>query len=325
MEGNIRELVGEVKARNAKRVLVQVPDGLLWKTQEILDALYAAGIQAFMWLEPCYGACDLRDVEAERLGCDLLVNVGHSDFGVDEKIPTLYFIWKVDVDVMPALEKEWQKLDEYKNIGLVSSVNFLHILPAVQKFLESKGKTALIGKGSLMSGQVLGCNVSSALVIDRNVDAFLFVGSGQFHPLGIGLRLEKPFFVLDVERGEISRPDYSLFERQRYAAIAKAEEANDFAILVSTKPGQHFVDPFMMKERLEALGKRAWIFTLDLVLPERLEGVHADCYVNTACPRITVENRTAFRKPLLNPDEFAELMRNLERISQASNPAKINI
>src|SRR3989338_9289486 len=116
MEGNIRELVGEVKARNAKRVLVQVPDGLLWKTQEILDALYAAGIQAFMSLEPCYGACDLRDAEAERLGCDLLVNVGHSDFGVDERVPTLYFIWRVEADALCVLVKEWDKISENKNI-----------------------------------------------------------------------------------------------------------------------------------------------------------------------------------------------------------------
>src|SRR3989338_3347077 len=177
MEGNIRELVGEVKARNAKRVLVQVPDGLLWKTQEILDALYAAGIQAFMSLEPCYGACDLRDAEAESMGCDLLVNVGHSDFGVNERVPTLYFIWKVDADVKPILEKEYGKIAEYKSIGLLSSVNFLHILQDAKAFLEEKGVRAYIGKGSFLEGHVLGCNVSSALVVDKNVDAFLFVGS----------------------------------------------------------------------------------------------------------------------------------------------------
>ncbi|MBI4017428.1 MAG: diphthamide biosynthesis enzyme Dph2 [Candidatus Aenigmarchaeota archaeon] len=313
MVDNIRELVDAVKTKGAKRVLVQVPEGLLMKAQDILDALEAAGVRAFMSLEPCYGACDLRDAEAESLGCDLLVNVGHSDFGVNERIPTLYFIWKVDADVKPILEKEYEKISEYKSIGLLSSVNFLHILQDAKAFLESKGQRAYIGKGSLLEGQVLGCNVSSALVVDKNVDAFLFVGSGHFHPLGVGLRIDKPFFVLDLERGVLERPDYTKFLKQRYAALALARDARTFAILVSAKPGQHFVDPTVIKERLGRLGRKAWVFTMDRITPDKLLGVNVDAYVNTACPRITVENRGAFRRPLLNPDEFAELMRSIEK------------
>lgn len=335
MDNNIRELVEAVRARlrtldvrstseprsedGAKRVLVQVPEGLLWKAQEILDALYEADVRAFMSLEPCYGACDLRDAEAQSLNCDLLVNVGHSDFGVDERVPTLYFFWRTEADPIPTLEKEFHKIEPYGDIGLVSSINFVHVLDDVKRFLESRGKRAYVGKGSLIPGQVLGCNVSSALAVDRDVDAFLFVGSGHFHPLGIGLRIDKPFYVLDLERGQIVRPDYTLFQKQRYAALALAQDAQTFAILVSAKPGQHFVDPFTIKERLERLGKKAWIFTMDRITPDKLEGIRADVYVNTACPRITVENRTAFKKPLLNPDEFGELVRAFEaREAQAA-------
>ncbi|QQG39480.1 MAG: diphthamide biosynthesis enzyme Dph2 [Candidatus Aenigmatarchaeota archaeon] len=318
VEGNIAELVEAVRARGAKRIFIQIPEGLLMRAQDILDAFDSANVKAFMSLEPCYGACDLRDAEAESLNCDLLVNVGHSDFGVNERIPTLYFIWKVDANAIPALEKDWQKLAEYKSIGLVSSVNFLQILPEVKAFLESKGAAAHIGKGSLMEGQVLGCNVSSALAVDARVDAFLFVGSGHFHPLGIGLRVDKPFYVLDLERAEITKPDYTKFLKQRYLALALAREAQSFAVLVSGKPGQHFVDPYTIKERLERLGKKAWIFTMDRITPDKLLAIRADAYVNTACPRITVENRGEFRKPLLNPDEFAELMRELESAARVA-------
>ena len=39
-------------------------------------------------------------------------------------------------------------------------------------------------------------------------------------------------------------------------------------------------------------------------ITEKLEGLDLDAYVNTACPRIAIEDRTNFKKPILNPDEL---------------------
>ena len=36
-------------------------------------------------------------------------------------------------------------------------------------------------------GQVLGCNTSSAGAVMEDIDCFLFVGTGSFHPLAVAL------------------------------------------------------------------------------------------------------------------------------------------
>ncbi|MBN1385483.1 diphthamide synthesis protein [Candidatus Woesearchaeota archaeon] len=79
----INRLKEEIRKRNAKRVLLQLPDGLKPKAKEIVDELqkYSA-VEVFVWLGSCYGGCDIPDVKA--LGVDLIVQYGHSIFHKEE-------------------------------------------------------------------------------------------------------------------------------------------------------------------------------------------------------------------------------------------------
>ncbi len=47
------------------------------------------------------------------------------------------------------------------------------------------------------AGQVSGCNYSNAKSIASEVEAFLFVGGGMFHALGIALGTSKPTIIAD--------------------------------------------------------------------------------------------------------------------------------
>lgn len=301
--GNLEELVEKIKAAGAKRVFVQLPEGLLTGSRELEEKL--EGIETFISLEPCYGSCDLRDCEALRLGCDLIVNVGHSDFGLRSRVPVLYYEWRVDWDPVPVLEKILDNLPE--KICLVSTVNFLDTLEKAGKFLESHGKKCYTETGSKTKhpGQILGCDVSAALKLEKKVDAFLFLGSGVFHPLGMALRTSKPVFSLNADKNSLEQVDAEKFLRQREVAKGLAGDCKTFGILVSTKPGQlHAEEALRIKKKLESQGRKAFIFTMDCITPEKLEGLGMDCYVNCACPRIAIENRTSFRKPILNPEEI---------------------
>lgn len=299
----LQDLVQKIKEINPKRVLIQLPEGLITKSQELEELLNKEGIESFVSLEPCYGACDLRDCEAERLGCDLLVHVGHSDFGVKPKVPVLYYEWRIKYDPVPVLEKNFEKLKNFKKIGLVSAVNFLDSLEKAKKFLDSSGKKCFIG------GQILGCNVSNALKIEKKIDVFLYIGSGLFHPLGLALNTNKLVLSLNVEKQKIEAVDKETFEKQRYVAQEMVKDAYKFGILVSTKPGQIQIKrAIRIKNMLESKGKKAWIFTMDQITPEKLLGLDLDCYVSTACPRIAIENRTSFKKPILNPEELQSII-----------------
>jgi 2-(3-amino-3-carboxypropyl)histidine synthase len=69
---------------------------------------------------------------------------------------------------------------------------------------------------------------------------------------------------------------------------------------VSTKPGQHlFQAPVeKVKEKLEAQGKRVYLFVGDLITDTELRNFsHIEAWVNTACPRLMDDD---FEKPIVN-------------------------
>jgi len=281
--------------------ILQVPDGLKRKTLEIADELGDVLIDC----ESCFGACDLAIQEAKVLGCDKIIHYGHSKL-IDSDIPVEYVELREDYDPIPVLEKDLDKIKEEK-IGLISTLQFLDSLEKAKKFLEEKGKIVKMGKGKFYSGQILGCDISSPKSIEKEVEAFLYIGSGKFHPLGLAFKTEKPVYVLDVEKNEINdlKELKEKFLKQKYAAIALAKDAKKFGILVSVKPGQLNLElAKKIKKKLEDKKKKAYILVFNEIKPEKLEGLELDCYINTACLRIAIENRTESKKPILNPDEI---------------------
>jgi 2-(3-amino-3-carboxypropyl)histidine synthase len=277
--------------------ILQVPDGMKRKALKIADDLGDVLIDC----ESCFGACDLAIQEAKVLGCDKIVHYGHSKV-IDTDIPVEYVELRQCYDPLPILKRH--SINE-RRIGLVSTLQFLDSLEKARKYLEEKGKIVKIGKGKFNAGQILGCDVSAAKSIEKDTEAFLYIGSGNFHPLGLAMQTEKPVYFLDIEKGEISVVDKEKFLKQRYAAIAIAKDAITFGILVSIKPGQlNLKLAKEIKKKLEAKGKKAYILVFNEIKPEKLIGLDLDCYVSTACPRIAIDNRTDFKKPILNPDEI---------------------
>ena len=290
-----------------EKIMIQAPEGYKKKLLEFADN--EEGKEIFISVEPCYGACDLRDREAKQLGCDKLIHYGHNNFGVQSSVPVGYVILQPEIDPVPMLEKNLEALKEYKKIGLVSTVQFISTLPEMQSLLAKHGKEGIIGTpangrwGASSPGQILGCDVTAAQIIDDKVDCFLFVGTGQFHPLG--MRTKKPFFVLNPEKDSLERNDidHDKLEKQRYARIAIAKMSNKFGLLLSTKDGQFFPSVAQrIRDILQKNGKKVYTLVADEFTPEKLMGIDVDCYVNCSCPRIT-EDSGRFGKPLIGPQD----------------------
>jgi 2-(3-amino-3-carboxypropyl)histidine synthase len=301
------ETIRMLKKAGARRVLVQVPEGLKPRARDIAAALEKEGFVPFISVEPCFGACDLIDREAVGMA-DALLHIGHSDYGLKASVPVVYEEMMFEHDPVPLLSKHLNSLKPYTNIGLISTVQHLPGLAKAKVFLESHGKSALLGKPSraLHPGQVLGCDYSAAKSIEGRVDCFLFIGSGRFHPLGLAMETAKPVLFLDTEAGSLTNlsEEKKTLERLRGAGIAKASQAKAFGILISTKPGQAHPDLAMeAKGRLESLGKKAFILVANQVTPEKLLGLGVEALVNTACPRIR-EDARAFRMPIISPSDI---------------------
>ncbi|TKJ17722.1 hypothetical protein CEE44_04280 [Candidatus Woesearchaeota archaeon B3_Woes] len=70
----LNRVVKGIKEKKAKTVLIQLPDGLKSKANEIVDTIHhETDAKCFIWLNSCFGACDTPKVDA-----DLLVQWGHS-------------------------------------------------------------------------------------------------------------------------------------------------------------------------------------------------------------------------------------------------------
>ena len=287
------------------RIFLQVPEGLKRRVFEIADEL---GEDVVISGETCFGACDIKPDEAKRAGCEKIVHYGHTKF-LESDIPIEYKEIREKIDVIPILEDNLEMIKEFDNIGVVTTLQFLDVLKDVKKFLEDNGKKMVLGKGqkAVYEGQVLGCDPYAGVSIKNDVDCFIYIGSGKFHPLGLLLKTEKPVFSLDIERNEMKSIDdfKDKFLRQKYVAVEMVKDAKRFGILVSSKPGQMNIElAEKIKDELRAEGKKAWILMFDEVKPEKLEFLELDAYVNTACPRIAIEDRAAFKKPIVNPDEL---------------------
>lgn len=85
----LNKIIKTIKKQKAKRVLLQFPEGLKPYAQVISSYIeQEAGCQCFIWLNSCYGACDVP-LETERLGIDLIIQFGHSKWNYEKEVKVL--------------------------------------------------------------------------------------------------------------------------------------------------------------------------------------------------------------------------------------------
>jgi len=306
------KLLAEITGRGARRILIQLPDGLKNEGTRLAGLVRAkTGADVFVSAVPAWGACDLSLDAAARLKADLLVHYGHNEFLRDtsNRVPVVYIPARSNHEIIPVVEKAVSIL-QGKNIGMATTIQHLHKLPEAVRLLEAKGFNVHVpGRGpwSHETGQVLGCDYFGLKRIQSEVDSFLMVGS-YFHGLGAALSVDKPIVLADPYDGTVKILDHDRDQiiRQRYAMVDKARMASNFGIIVSTKPGQS--NPQMalsILKQIEEAGKKAVILYADEIVPQKLlDFTDIDVFVDTACPRLALDDPERFPKPIITRDEI---------------------
>lgn len=293
---------------------LQLPEGLKSDGASLADELRRkTGADVFIIGYPCYGACDLF-VGFKRYA-SALVHFGHSPIPSMGEHPDVLFVEvRADVDITAAMEAAVGSLPQ--RVGLLATVQYVGLLPEAASIIEGTGRTAVIGEGDTRichPGQVLGCNCSAALSIQDAVDGFLFVGEGDFHPLAAAFGISKPMSVLNPVTGELRTVDdvRDRILRKRFAAIESSRDAKEFIVLVSGKAGQDRMPAAKeICSKLRAAGRKAEIVILDEINPGALIPFRADAYVNTACPRIAMDDSVKYPKPMLTVTEVDHILGN---------------
>lgn len=296
------------------RLLLQFPEGLKQQALAYAQSLEKDGNEVFVSASPTFGACDLALDEARSIHADKLIHFGHAEFQrVDFNVE--YVEYRVDAP-LAILEDSLRMIKEARRIGLVTTIQHVHQLGSIKEFYERNGKTVIIGKPygfAKARGQILGCDVGSAATIDREVDAFVYFGGGMFHPLGALLNTTKPFLVVEPFANKVEFIDAyrSVYKGRSRGKVLKALDATRFGILLTTKNGQHNGNlASILKRRIEKDGLTACILTANTFDFTSLENMREfDAFVNTACPRIAVDDTDRVSKPLISANELMEVLR----------------
>jgi len=288
--------VERLRQRGAETVALQFPAGLKRQAWGVASRLRDAGFAVIVSGDPCYGACDLA-LDALSMA-DVLVHFGHAPVG--ELPDVIYEPVQADFDVI-ILERALPLLAG-RSVGLVTTVQHVHMIDAMAAFLVGKGIECRTAPGDHRSpavGQVLGCSYEAAR--GTGADEILYVGTGIFHPLGIQLATRARVVALDPYTGEAQVVDASRLLRQRFAVIERARNAESIGIILSTKSGQQRL---ALARRLAMLSDKAVIVAMREVCPDELLNLGFSAYVNTACPRLAYDDQVRFPVPVLTPAEF---------------------
>ena len=303
------------------RILLQFPEGLKQEALKHAKRLESEGNEVFVSASPTFGACDLALDEARSLKVEKLIHFGHAEFQHVE-FNVEYVEYRIDAP-LTLLDKSLNMLKGFKTIGIVTTIQHVHQLNSIREFYERNGKIVVIGKPygfAKMPGQILGCDVGSSASIDRIVDAHVYFGGGIFHPLGALLATTKPFLAIEPFGNRIEFIDRmrETYARKSRGKVLASLEAKNFGVMLTTKNGQHNAQlAGLLKERIEEQGFSAAILTANTFDFESLNNMREfDAFVNTACPRLAVDDTDRLSKPLLSANELMEVLRMKRELAQ---------
>lgn len=180
-------------------------------------------------------------------------------------------------------------------IGLVTTIQFINSIDRVKKKLESMKKEVFIGKGARCKyrGQILGCDVSAAEHFKQEAEGFLYIGSGEFHPVMIALKTNKKVFKfnpLTNEFSEVKKSEIEKINGRLKGMRAKFYSSQTIGVLVSTKQGQQNLK-IAEKLRKNYSDKKFHVFAFDTLDFSQLENFpDVQFWINTACSRIVYDD-----------------------------------
>ena len=296
----IEEVLKEIKEKNVKKVFVQLPEGLIFKYEEIAKKIGDFGLIPVISIENTYGYCDIRDEEALRLGCDAIIHFGHNNFGFENmktKIPVYvveFYFREYDKKILDEILKN---IEEGEELGIAYSLQYKIIAEDI--LLKLKEKKIEVK----MLGQILGCNISS--IAKNSVEKIFIISSGKFYGLYPYFKIKKPIYLVDIERGMVLDLEKEARKIDKIKEWNKKvfSEAKKVGLLVSWKKGQirNWEEVYL---RFKESGKEVYVLAFDELEEKMLEGLKLDILINLACPRIGIDDISRFKIPILNLEDI---------------------
>ncbi|MCL4336408.1 MAG: diphthamide biosynthesis enzyme Dph2 [Candidatus Thermoplasmatota archaeon] len=313
MNITIDEVISKLDKIRARKILLQLPDGLKPHVFEYFSRL-SEKFSVIVSSEPFYGACDISTMDVYK-DVDCIVQLGHSEIpNIKYPKPVIFMEYRVQREI-EIDDQVFQTLKEkgHKKIGLLCSVQYVDQMHQVKGILDRMGFETHIGRQDARMkhpGQVLGCNFSSAHSISANVDCYVVVSTGKFHAIGAQLASDREVFILDMNERKLIpiKDETDRFLRRRYGKISRARDAQKICVVTDTKIGQYRIRlAETIMEQAKSLGMQSILLTANDIRPSDYENMRCDAVVFTGCPRVSIDEQDKFTMPILTPPEFQQL------------------
>ncbi|XP_018357646.1 PREDICTED: diphthamide biosynthesis protein 1 [Trachymyrmex cornetzi] len=314
----IHKTVWRIREAKAKRVVLQMPEGLLMYATTIADIIEDfTEAETVIMADVTYGACCVDDYTTRALDADFLVHYGHSCLiPVDQTagIKVLYVFVNIKIDISHCVDCLKVTLPITTKIALVSTIQFATTVQAVAAELRREGYEISVPQSKPLSpGEILGCTAPQV----RCADVVMYIGDGRFHLEAVMIANPKlRAFKYDPYAKKLTEEfyDHERMLKTRHEAIQRAIKTDKYALVLSTLGRQG--SPRVLKtlqNRIEALGKENVVILLSEIFPDKIKLFKdVDAFIQIACPRLSIDWGVAFEKPFLTPYEGAVALRMAE-------------
>ncbi|WP_446753085.1 2-(3-amino-3-carboxypropyl)histidine synthase subunit 1/2 [Vulcanisaeta sp. JCM 16161] len=294
------------------KVLVETPLGFKNVGLEVVRYLNDKGYRAYLSGQNVWGACDFSVVGDYQY----VIHLGHAlPPNIIRIISGNFRVRRRDFSDVIIIEVEngptvlfsaiyYEPRPELLSRARDALSNFikLGINPFIAYSLPYKFYAQEIAEtlnAPIAPGPITGCFINFPIP-----STVLFIGSGYFYPLTFKLlKPQTTVYLFDVFRGVVENVDnvYRRYLAMKVKAIQDFNSARSVGIVISRKPGQYRPDLIeALVNRLRRLGKEFVIIDLNEVSPDYVNNLPVDAVVNTACPRIGIDDLDRFMKPVVN-------------------------
>ncbi|XP_033333450.2 diphthamide biosynthesis 1 [Megalopta genalis] len=307
----IHKSVWRIKEVKAKRVALQMPEGLLMYATTIADIIEEfTSAEAVIMGDVTYGACCVDDFTAKALNADFLIHYGHSCLiPIDQTvgIKVLYIFVNIKIDASHCIECLQATLPITTKIALVSTIQFVGTLQAIAVEMKKHGYEVSTPQSKPLSpGEILGCTAPQI----RCANVVVYVGDGRFHLEAVMIANPKlRAFRYDPYEKKLTEEFYNHEEmlRTRLSAINNVKDSGTFGLVLGTLGRQGSLNVLKnIENKIKLLGKENVIILLSEIFPDKIKLFKdVDAFIQIACPRLSIDWGTAFEKPFLTPYEGA--------------------
>ena len=316
----IHKTVWNIKKQNAKRVALQMPEGLLIYSLIIADILEQfCEVETIVMGDVSYGACCIDDYTARSLDCDFIVHYAHSCLvPIDiTLIKVLYIFVTINIDETHLIKTIRRNFSKNSKIATFGTIQFNPTIHAIKdKLANDEEKPIYTIPPQIMplsKGEVLGC--TSQRLDKEEIDAMIYVGDGRFHLESAMIHNpEIPAYRYDPYSRKFTREyhDQKQMIKVREDAITTASKAKKIGLILGALGRQGNVNTLSnLETELTKSGKTVVKIILSEIFPQKLSMFDdIDAFIQVACPRLSIDWGYAFNKPLLTPYEAMVMMEN---------------